>query len=151
MNFVKVHPGVLLNMDTIREVREGTDEDIVTLATDGGGERWAKRKDWQQALLEASTTTKAANPGTFRLIYCRIDEDTIQVCREPVIAWRINHDEVVPVTLLKIYASNDDGPAIEFPDGTVQCKDCLYQSCETWIADLKHAGADTVDQPETAH
>jgi hypothetical protein len=144
MNFVKVHPGILLNMANIREVRDGPSDDTVTLRIDAGGERWAKRKDWQQAVLEASTITKSANPGTFRLFYCRIDEDTIQVCREPVIAWRINDEEVVPVTLEKIYTSSDDGPIIEFPDGTVQCNDGLYQSCENWIADLKATDADPV-------
>jgi hypothetical protein len=152
MSFVKVHPGGFIHIDTVREVRKGPDENYVTLRTDRDGERLAKKSDWEAACVAATSHILPAAPGTFHVFYFRVDEDTIEFGREPVLAWVVQDRQVVPMTLNKTFDGLDDAFAIEFPGGTVQSHDGIYQSLESWAAEMRDAeNPHIVISPETIH
>ena len=152
MTFVKVYPESFIRIDKVSEVRKCPGDHRVTLRTDCGGERWAKKVDWDRAREEAASHIVPAMPGTFHVFYCKRDEDEIDVVREPVIAWLVNTDGIVPMTLFKIFNAPDDDPAIEFPDGTVHTILGIYQSIATWAAEMRDAeNHHVVKNPETVH
>lgn len=152
MNFVKVHPGLLLNIATVREVTKGPTDALVTLLTDRGSQRWAKKADWDRALQLASQTILRAAPGTFCLSYYRADEDRIEIAREPVIAWIADSAGLSPMTLTKTFNESGDTTVVEFPDGTVHSFEGLYQSAEMWAAEMRDVECrDPPRGPETTH
>jgi hypothetical protein len=152
MSFVKVDYGSFIHIDTVREVRKGPNENYVTLRTDRDGERHAKKADWEAACVAATSHVLPAAPGTFHVFYFRVDEDTIEFGREPVIAWVVQDRQVIPMTLNKTFDAVDDAPAIEFPGGTVQTDNGIYQSLDSWAAEMRDLEKqDFVRRPETAH
>jgi hypothetical protein len=144
--FIKAGQKVLFNIDQINRIESRPNKEVCVFFNNGENATFHNTvDDIEQRLLPV--VPAAPNFTVLRYFYEEVEDPTFSVERSPIVAWHIDKDIALPITVDCFNIMEDDNSAILLPDGQViQQYVERFPNEEAWKASRREEGKRKTEQ-----